>query len=427
MTITTPAGYEHLDTTSVRRWIAALPTLNSHLGGSAEEWRVSEVSDGNLNSVYIVTGPTGGICVKQSLPFVRVVGESWPMPLERTYFEQLYFQTSAPYARGSTPALFHYDPEQFAIAMESLAEHIVLRRGLVNGQRYPSAARHVAEYVARRAFSTSVLNDSFERVNERIGAFLQNTALTRITVDLIFTHPFIENERNRWTTPQLDDLVRDIRCDAELKSSIARIAHRFLTVHEALIHGDLHTGSVMATATDTRVIDAEFATYGPIGFDLGLFIGNLLTAYFSQPGHEAEAGERREYGEWILEQIGEFWSGFSAQFELLWQARRTSDGYPSAFFASQSDAHSFALERQRWFRALFTDTIGYAGAEIIRRTIGFAHNFEFESISDEGVRARLEQCAIEFARELIVSPHEFCNAGDVIEGARRRAGRVIKQ
>jgi 5-methylthioribose kinase len=39
----------------------------------------------------------------------------------------------------------------------------------------------------------------------------------------------------------------------------------FLTRAEALLHGDLHTGSVMVTESDTRVIDPEFAFFGPIG------------------------------------------------------------------------------------------------------------------------------------------------------------------
>ena len=38
---------------------------------------------------------------------------------------------------------------------------------------------------------------------------------------------------------------------------------------EALIHGDLHTGSIMVTESETRVIDPEFAFYGPMGFDVG--------------------------------------------------------------------------------------------------------------------------------------------------------------
>lgn len=38
-----------------------------------------EVGDGNINFVYIVEGPAGAICIKQALPFVRIVGESWPL------------------------------------------------------------------------------------------------------------------------------------------------------------------------------------------------------------------------------------------------------------------------------------------------------------------------------------------------------------
>ena len=38
-----------------------------------------EVGDGNLNFVYIVEGPQGGLVVKQALPFLRLVGDNWPL------------------------------------------------------------------------------------------------------------------------------------------------------------------------------------------------------------------------------------------------------------------------------------------------------------------------------------------------------------
>jgi 5-methylthioribose kinase len=420
VTISVPAGYERLDHAGVRRWLAAQPALSARLGGVPATWQVDEVSDGNLNVVYVVKGPAGGVCVKQSLPYVRVAGESWPMPLERAYFEQLYLRISEPYVSGLAPALLHYDPERFAMAVELLAEHIILRRGLIAGLRYPMAARSVGEYIARRAFATSVLATPFEQVNERLAAFSRNHALLRITVDLIFTHPYVINERNRWTTPQLDDVVTALRADGELKAAVARLGHRFLTVQEALLHGDLHTGSVMVTATDTRVIDAEFAAYGPIGFDLGLFMSNLLMAYFSQPGHESSSGERFEHGEWILTQIGEFWSEFVAKYDALWSAPRVGDGYPSSFFAYPSETEAFARERARWFGGLFADALGYAGAEIIRRIVGFAHNLDFESIDNPNVRSRLEQRALAFARKLIVAPRDFNVMDDVLRGARKQ-------
>ena len=418
--VTVPAGYERLDHDGVRRWLSAHPTLSARLGGAPGAWQVREVSDGNLNVVYVVTGCAGGVCVKQSLPYVRVAGESWPMPLDRAYFEQLYLRTSEPHVSGLAPSLLHYDSERFAMALELLAEHVILRRGLIAGKRYPTSARCVGEYVARRAFATSVLAEPFEQVSERLAAFSRNHALVRITVDLIFTHPYVVNERNHWTTPQLDDTVTAIRGDAELKIAVARLGHRFLTVQEALLHGDLHTGSVMVTATDTRVIDAEFAAYGPIGFDLGLFIGNLLMAYFSQPGHESRAGERVEYGEWILAQIGEFWVEFVSRFDALWSAPRVGDGYPSSFFASPLQIPAFARERERWFGAVFADTLGYAGTEIIRRIVGFAHNLDFESIDNPTLRGCLERRALAFARQLIVIPQNFNDVAAVLRAAREQ-------
>lgn len=417
--ITVPPGYERLDDASLRRWLSEHLALTTRLGGSADTWRIREVSDGNLNVVYIVTGPTGGLCVKQSLPYVRVAGESWPMPLERTYFEQLYLRASEPHVEGLAPALLHYDPARFAFAMELLSDHITLRHGLIAGKQYPTVAPRIAEYIARRAFATSILAEPFERVSERSAEFSRNQALLRITVDLIFTHPYIESERNRWTTPQLDATVAELRADSTLKAAVGRLGHRFLTRQETLLHGDLHTGAIMVSANDTRVIDAEFAAYGPLGFDLGLFVGNLLMACFSQPGHESHPGERAGHAQWILTQISALWTEFVRQYDALWSAPRAGDGYPSAFFTTAKDQHAFTLERQRALRELLADTLGFAGTEIIRRIVGFAHNLDFESIKNPDLRAGLERQALTFARALIVDADSFRTMDDVLTPLRQ--------
>lgn len=68
---------------------------------------------------------------------------------------------------------------------------------------------------------------------------------------------------------------------------------RFCERAQALIHGDLHTGSVMVTHDSTQVIDPEFAFYGPMGFDIGAFLGNLILAFFAQDGHADEQNDRK--------------------------------------------------------------------------------------------------------------------------------------
>ena len=50
--------------------------------------------------------------------------------------------------------------------------------------------------------------------------------------------------------------------DDSLKLAINHWKTQFLTNTQALLHGDLHTGSVMAAEGSTFVIDPEFAFYG---------------------------------------------------------------------------------------------------------------------------------------------------------------------
>ena len=137
----------------------------------------------------------------------------------------------------------------------------------------------------------------------------------------MFTDPYRVMERNRWTSPELDELAARIRADGPLKIAAARLGHKFLSSTQALIHGDLHTGSVMVTETDTRVIDPEFAIYGPIGFDLGAFLANLLMSYYSQPGHATDEDDRRGLQAWLLEQVPIFWQSFADRFLGVWRDR----------------------------------------------------------------------------------------------------------
>ena len=67
---------------------------------------------------------------------------------------------------------------------------------------------------------------------------------------------------------------------------------RFIERAQALIHGDLHTGSIMVTIDSTQIIDPEFGFYGPMGFDIGAFLGNLILAYFAQDGHADQANDK---------------------------------------------------------------------------------------------------------------------------------------
>src|SRR5258707_11601588 len=134
-----PAGdqYRILKEADLRDYLSALPEIAGRLGGAPENWTVGEVGDGNLNLVFVVKGTNGGIAVKQALPYLRLVGESWPLPLSRSHYEHQALTLQARLAPGLVPAVLHHDEALALIAMELLEPHIIIRKGLISGISYP--------------------------------------------------------------------------------------------------------------------------------------------------------------------------------------------------------------------------------------------------------------------------------------------------
>jgi 5-methylthioribose kinase len=425
MDIQTPDGYEALDNNGVKAFLSALPKIRDRLGGTPQDWRVEEVGDGNLNLVFLVDGPGGSCCVKQSLPYVRLVGPDWPLPLERAYFEHECMTDHGRHVGALIPEVYHYDPQQFAVVMEKLTPHIIMRHGMIDGIIYPKFAADIAEYCAQTLFKTSTLYLPAADVKQRMAIFAANTDLCKITEDLIFTDPYRVDDRNSWTSPQLDPVKAAFEADSDLKIAVSRLKVKYMGSAEALLHGDLHTGSVMLTKDDTRVIDPEFAFYGPRGFDLGAVIGNLLINYFAQYGHEAEGRPsetpRSDYREWVLETIEAFWSLYRARFIELWENEGQGDGYPNDLFADDAGRQALSAERDCFMDTLFRDTVAFAGTKMIRRILGLAHNIDLEWIEDPEIRAGCERNCLALARQLILEADGI----DSIAAVTARARAII--
>jgi 5-methylthioribose kinase len=185
-----------------------------------------------------------------------------------------------------------------------------------------------------------------------------------------------------------------------------------------MIHGDLHTGSVMLTEEDTRIIDPEFAFIGPMGFDVGAVIANFLISYFSQDGHEERPGERDGYRQWVLSTLEEIWTLFRTKFLKLWRDNPSGDAYPAALFEEAEGEQRLAAARAAFVQDLWQDTIGFAAAKMIRRVLGLAHNIDLEWIKDERLRATCEARVLVMARDMMVNPEGYASVGDVTSAAR---------
>ena len=398
--------------------LGGLPAVAGAVGGDPAAWRVEEVGDGNLNLVFIVEGSAGSVIVKQALPYVRLVGDSWPLPLYRAFYEHHALVRQEARDPGAVPEVLSFDEDQALIVMELLKPHVILRRKMIAGERVEGLGPRLGEFCARTAFRGSELSMRSADKKADVALFAGNVEIPAITEALVFTDPYYPAEMNHHTEG-LDPVVSLLRADAEMKAEVGELFLAFASNAETMLHGDLHTGSIMATGTEAKIIDPEFAQYGPMGFDLGMLIANYLMAYFSQPGHRSGAA-LDGFQAWIIDVIDETRGAGEREFARLWETERTGMLFPRALFEDQGQPSTDALRRR--LAAIRAEAFGYAGIEMHRRVLSLAHNADFEDIADPAIRAPLEARNLMMGRALIRERRALA-PGDI----RGMAGRFNRE
>jgi 5-methylthioribose kinase len=394
-------SFEILTPDTLPRRLADVAILRERVGSAPTQWRVREIGDGNVNLVFMVEGDRGSVIVKQALPYFRLVGESWPLSLRRSFFEYQALLRQARRAPGTVPDALYFDDAQAFTVLEHLASYANLRHLLIQGRQIPHIAKDLGLFMARTLFRGS---DFCMEASERkadLTLFAGNVDLCAITEDLVFTSPYFDAPKNRHTAPYLDAIAVSVRTDNDLKVEAQKLKQIFATKAETLVHGDLHTGSIMATGDSTKVIDPEFAFYGPMSFDVGVLLGNFWMAFFSQRGHEHD-GDRAGMRRFILETVATIWDEFCAEFARLWRTERAGMLYHRTVFEDQGHGSGAEQALNRVLHVVWEETLGFAGVEMHRRILGLAHIPDFEQIRDPASRARCEAAALKFGRHLVV-------------------------
>lgn len=400
--------YRALTEQEAVHYVKALPNLFEE----DAELTSHEIGDGNLNLVFQIRDAKSGksVIVKQALPYARVVGESWPLTLDRARIESEALHIQHRLVPDLVPQVYHIDAELALTVMEDVSDHVLMRKGLIAGNRYPQFAKQIGRFLAQTLFFTSDLGAHPYEKKALVGKFI-NPELCKITEDLVFTDPYEDAPTNNFN-PLIRPEVEAIWKHAELKREIAKLKYGFLTRAEALLHGDLHTGSIFVTETSTKVIDPEFAYFGPIGFDIGAVIANLLLNYAAQHGLKANEAEREEYREYLLDTVENVWNEFVSQFVQLWHKQ-----------AKERSAHVEGLW-QDYVNHLLQDAAGYAGCKMLRRVIGLAGVADLNTIENDQVRAEAERLALAIGQSLILERKQIGEASDLTALVRKEAAKV---
>jgi 5-methylthioribose kinase len=361
-----------------------------------------DLADGNVNYVYRVYSSTRpndrSVILKQALPYARIVGDSFPMPLDRARIESRALAVEAQYCPDLVPEVYVYDPDMALTLMEDLRPRVIMRTGLMRQIRYPRFAADLGRFMAHTLFFTSDLAMPSDAKKQMVVEF-SNPGLCKVTEDLVFTHPLIDHPRNRWN-PLLASSVRSLQADDALRAEVATLKMAFMTKAEALIHGDLHTGSIMISEQDTKIIDPEFAFVGPMSFDVGTLLANLALSWISQEFHASDPELRRSYRAWIEEAARDVWETFRREFSTLWEAQAQRE-WPRRPYLDT------------FVQTLLRDAAGMGGAEFLRRIVGLAHVADLEAIDDAEARAVAERAAIDAGRRWVLERHGVDTVADL--------------
>jgi 5-methylthioribose kinase len=348
-----------------------------------------EIGDGNLNLVFQVNEPRSGksLILKQALPYAKVVGESWPLTLDRARIESEALRLEEQFAPGLVPQIYYTNNELALTIMEDLSSHVIMRQGLIDGGVYPRFAEDISEFLARTLFFTSDLGMNQQEKKLLVRSFA-NPELCKITEDLIFDDPYTDADTNSFDS-HLQEEANQLWSDTALHLEVALLREKFLTHAQALLHGDLHTGSIFITPESTKIIDPEFAYFGPMGFDIGAVIANLLLNFAGQEHWSAGDAARQERRDYLIETIRDIWVTFDRKFRSLWNEHNIDRLARTVGY------------QDHYMQRLLQDTIGFAGSKMVRRIVGLAHVADIDRIPDASDRKRAQKIALAIGKQLI--------------------------
>ncbi|WP_210366217.1 S-methyl-5-thioribose kinase [Bacillus sp. REN3] len=367
------------------------------------ELSCKEIGDGNLNYVFRLIDEKNhkSLIIKQAGPVARISDEFKLSP-DRNRIESEILELQYKLAPGFVPKMYGYDPIMNCCAMEDLSDHEIMRTALINHKKFPLFADHITTYMVNTLLLTSDVVMEHKEKKELVKNFM-NPELCEITEDLVYTEPFYDCPRNDVFPATRDYVQEHIWNDKELQLETAKLKFEFMTNAQSLLHGDLHTGSIFIKEDSTKVIDPEFAFYGPAGYDVGNVIANLTFALANAKYTIDDAGQRTDQMEYLQNTIIDIIDLFKEKFIRSWEEN-----------ASDRTARYEGF-RDYYLDTVLRDTAAVSGLELCRRIIGLAHVKDITSIEDAGMRSAAEKLCLTAGKRFILERNNLRSGEDFIK------------
>ncbi|WDV47973.1 S-methyl-5-thioribose kinase [Clostridiaceae bacterium M8S5] len=355
-----------------------------------------EIGDGNLNYVFkIVDKNTGkSLILKHSGEDTRAKSGR-KLNIDRNISECKILQMQGELCSGYVPVIYMYDEIMNCYAMEDLSDYKIMRKALLENNIYKHFAQNITTFMVNTLLPTTDIVMDHKKKKEMVKQFT-NIELCDISEQLVFTEPAGNFLGENTVIPAMSKFVQDnIYKDKKLRLEIGKLKFNFMNNTQALIHGDLHSGSIFIDEKEIKVIDPEFAFFGPIGYDVGNIVANLLLAWGHGYATIEDSKEKYDFLSWLEQCVTDIIDIFKEKFNKKYKTEVTdllakTDGFDEYYLDS-----------------ILSDTAGTAGLEIIRRIVGIAKVEDITSIQDEHKRAEVEKILIRVGKEFILNRDQY--------------------
>jgi len=358
-----------------------------------------EIGDGNINYVFKVWNAETGrsVIIKQADTLLRCAGR--PLDQYRNKIEAQILRLEGELAPGYVPEVYYYDEIMSAVSMEDISAYGNLRKELMANRVYDHLAENFSTFVAETLLPTTDLVLAADEKKQRV-KFFTNPELCEITERLVLTEPFYDfKHENVFQTENAGFVEETLYNDDALKAEVGKLRERFMNNAQALIHGDLHSGSIFANENGIKVIDPEFAFYGPMGYDIGNLVGNLFFSWvnkiYTMP---EETGAIAALENTVRATVDLTWEKMRAKYDALVE-------YPF---------YKIPAFKASYFAGIMADTFGYAGTEIIRRTVGDSKVSELTDLTELSLRIPMERSLIRLGIRLMENAEDIHSGKELL-------------
>jgi len=376
---------------------------HSNFFDSNENLVCEEIGDGNINYVYRIfdTNTKKSLILKQADVQTRVRPDGYLNP-DRSIREAEVLKLYNECAPDFSPKIIYADPVMAAIIMEDIGSYSNLRTELMAGKIFYGIEELIARFIVDTSLPSTDLVLAYQKKFKAAAKFY-NPDLCKITEDLVFTHPYKDvRQRNILLPENADWLKKKFYEDSNLIARVAVLKEKFNNYTQGLIHGDLHSGSIFVKneneETKIKIIDPEFAFYGPIAYDLG----NVLAHFIFAQGYAKysplfvdEEKQRTDFLSWLenaKNNLFKFFHIFAKDFLV----KNIKDPiYQNEIFIDN------------YIEKIKIDAASFCGTELNRRIIGSAKTAEITNIKKIENRIALERDLAELGCAMILNPEEI--------------------